>query len=293
MRIRRAIVFCVAISFSILVVACAIAAEDKDLRVMTYNIRYGTAKDGENHWDKRKEFLVDVINKFEPDLLGTQETLGFQRDFLAEKLPNYGSVGVGRDDGREAGEMMALFYKLDRFRKVDEGHFWFSETPDLAGSKGWDTSLPRMVTWVKLEDKQNGNEQLMFFNTHFDHRGPKARLESAKLLRQKIAELSNGCAAILTGDLNSAEGSEPYKALFGELDAVGSPVVDCYRKVHPERGANEGTTTAFKPTANNNSRIDFIACSPQWQVVSAEIDHAAKDERAPSDHFPIEVVLRR
>src|SRR5262249_3779128 len=151
-----------------------------------------TAKDAENHWDKRKEFMVEVINKFGPDLLGTQETLSFQRNFLAERLPGYGCVGVGRDDGREKGEMMALYFKLDRFRKLDEGHFWLSETPETVGSKSWDSSLPRMVTWVKLEDKQIGDSPLYFFNTHFDHMGPKARLSSARLLRQKIIELASG-----------------------------------------------------------------------------------------------------
>src|SRR5262245_47041852 len=147
------------------------------LRVMTFNIRYGTANDGENHWDKRKEFLIDTIKAFDPDLLGTQETLGFQRDYLAEKLPGYGVLGVGRDDGKEQGEMMALYFKQARFMKTAEGHFWYSEKPDTPGSKGWDTSLPRMATWVWLQDRKNPSaSQIMFVNTHFDHRGPTARL---------------------------------------------------------------------------------------------------------------------
>src|SRR5215204_1975530 len=107
------------------------------LRVMTFNIRYGTAKDGENHWDKRKEFLVETIKAFSPDLLGTQETIGFQRDYLAQNLPDYGVVGVGRDDGQEKGEMMAVYFKQSRFDKQAEGHFWLSEMPETVGSKGW------------------------------------------------------------------------------------------------------------------------------------------------------------
>src|SRR5690348_4536765 len=101
-----------------------------ELRVMSFNIRYGTAKDGENHWDKRHQFLLETIQAFDPDLLGTQETLAFQREYLAEKLKVYDIFGVGRDDGREAGEMAALFYKRDRFEKLDGGNFWLSETPD-------------------------------------------------------------------------------------------------------------------------------------------------------------------
>ena len=112
-------------------------SQPSDVRVMTFNIRYGTANDGENHWEKRKDFLIETIKAFDPDLLGTQETLGFQRDYLAEKLKLYDVLGVGRDDGREAGEMAALYFKRSRFEKLDGGHFWLSETPDQAGSKSW------------------------------------------------------------------------------------------------------------------------------------------------------------
>lgn len=90
----------------------------RDIKVMSFNVRYGTAKDGENHWDKRKDFLADTIKAFGPDLLGTQETLGFQRDFLGEKLPGYDVLGVGRDDGKEKGEMMALYLRKERFEKL-------------------------------------------------------------------------------------------------------------------------------------------------------------------------------
>ena len=90
---------------------------------------------------------------FDPDLLGTQETLGFQRDYLAANLHGYDVLGVGRDDGQENGEMVALFYKRGRFEKIDGGHFWLSQTPDQPGSISWDSALPRMVTWVKLRDR--------------------------------------------------------------------------------------------------------------------------------------------
>src|SRR5262245_49393320 len=117
--------------------ASSIAAQEPkaDLRVMTFNVRYGTAKDEENHWDLRKEFLAETIKEFRPDLLGTQETLGFQRDFLAEKLPEYAVIGVGREDGKEKGEMMALYFKKERFEAPAEGHFWLSEMPEEVGSK--------------------------------------------------------------------------------------------------------------------------------------------------------------
>jgi endonuclease/exonuclease/phosphatase family metal-dependent hydrolase len=262
---------------------------------MSFNIRYGTADDGENRWDLRKEFLIETIKAFKPDLLGTQETLGFQRDYLAEKLPEYDWLGVGRDDGKDQGEMMALYYKRDRFEKQGGGHFWLSETPDSPGSKSWDSSLPRMVTWVKLKDRQSPSAPpIAFFNTHFDHRGPEARLESARLIRRQIATIGEGCSIIVTGDFNSGEGSEPYQALFAPADGQDSPVVDTFRAAHPERGENEGTGTGrFRAGDTSGPRIDWIAAGRDWQIVEAAIDRTAKGGRTPSDHFPVMAVLRR
>ncbi|WP_020475720.1 endonuclease/exonuclease/phosphatase family protein [Zavarzinella formosa] len=269
-------------------------ADDKtaDIKVMSFNVRYGTAKDGDNHWDKRKDFLADTVKAFGPDLLGTQETLGFQRDFLAEKLTGYEFMGLGRDDGKEKGEMMAIYWKKDRFEKTDGGHFWLSETPEKAGSKSWDTSLPRMATWVRLKDK-TGGKPILWVNTHFDHIGKVARVESAKLIRARLATLGKDCSLIVTGDFNSGEGSDPYKALFDLRDKAESPVLDSYRIAHPKREPNEGTTTPFKPGPNKGSRIDWIGVSRDWKVAASSIDYTERDGRTPSDHFPVTAVIRR
>lgn len=265
-----------------------------DVRVMSFNIRYGTAKDGENHWDRRKEFVVETIVKFDPDLLGTQETIGFQRDYLAEKLPQYGVLGVGRTDGREDGEMMAVYFKKDRFEKLDAGHFWLSETPDTVGSKSWDSSLPRMVTWIKLHDKRQPDAlPVAFFNTHFDHMGPTAREESGRLLRQRIATLGKDCSVIVTGDFNADEGSKPYLALFGAVEEQESPVVDSLRLLQPKREPGEGTFSGFKAGATKGARIDWIGVSRDWKVVEAGIDRTERDGRTPSDHYPVTALLRR
>lgn len=264
-----------------------------DVRVMSYNIRYGTANDGENHWDKRKEFLIETIKAFDPDLLGTQETLGFQRDYLAAQLAGYEVLGVGRDDGKEKGEMTALYFKRSRFEKLDGGHFWLSETPDVPGSKNWDAALTRMVTWVKLRDKQAPKAKpLVFFNTHFDHRGEQARLESARLLRRRVVELSKDSRVIVTGDFNAGEDSPPYQAFFGMQDGKPGPVTDVYRKVQPTRAANEGTFSSFKAESTSGPRIDWIGVAAGWTVVSAEIDRTARDGRTPSDHFAMKAVVR-
>ena len=213
---------------SIVVIATSVAAggaAEPVVRVMSYNIRYATAPDGENHWEKRKDLLAETVKAFDPDLLGTQETLASQRDYLAEKLKGHTAFAAGRDDGKEKGEMAALYFRSDRFEKLDGGHFWLSETPEKVGSKGWDAALPRVATWVKLKDKQAPAAVPVFYlNTHFDHRGVKARLESAKLDPSETwASSGPGCRLIVTGDFNAGEGSEPYKALFDKAGETGLP----------------------------------------------------------------------
>lgn len=267
-------------------------SETNSVRVMSFNLRYGSANDGENHWTKRRDFVLDTIKAFNPDVLGTQETLRFQADYLKENLPGYAWIGVGRNDGGEQGEMTAIFYRKDRFDVVKSGHFWLSESPEKPGSKSWDSSLPRMATWIELRDKRD-NEKRTFriFNTHFDHRGSKARLESAKLIRKRISAMAKGAPVILTGDFNCGQGSEPYQAMFAKAGDDASPVIDTYRAAHPKRGDDEGTFSGFKPGNTGGARIDWVACSRDWTVNSAAIDRTSKAGRTPSDHFPVTAVL--
>lgn len=268
------------------------ATPSKPVRVMSFNIRLGSANDGENHWNHRKEFLAETIRNFSPDLLGTQETELAQKNYLAEQLPDYTAFGAGRVDGKEAGEMSAIFYRTKRFKQLDGGHFWLSETPMVPGSISWDSSLPRMVTWVKLKDLEAaGNRTVWFLNTHFDHRGKQARIESAKMLHKRVSTLPKGAFVIATGDFNAGEGSEPYKELFTP-GAKGPLLIDAYRSKFPERMPGEGTYNNFRPDQKSGARIDWIAISPQWQIESFEVNHVSRDGRVPSDHFPLEAVLK-
>jgi endonuclease/exonuclease/phosphatase family metal-dependent hydrolase len=264
---------------------------NEDLRVMSFNIRYGTANDGENAWKNRSDLLIQTINQFQPDLLGTQETLAFQRNSLIEALPEFDYLAAGRDDGQEKGEMMALFYRKSRFKKLDGGHFWLSEKPDSIGSKSWDSSLPRMVTWVKLQDlKSTQAKPIVYFNTHFDHRGKVARLQSSQLLRRKASEIGSGCRVVISGDFNAAEGSEPYNALFAPNQNEIN-LVDTFRIKYPERKPGEGTFSGFKANSNQGERIDWIACSTDFKVNDAGIDRTNRDGRTASDHFAIFAIL--
>ena len=269
-------------------------AQTGEVRVMTYNVRYGTAPDGANHWDKRKESLLAAIRAFDPDLLGTQEVLAFQRDVLAAGLPGLTPWGAGREDGKEAGEMTLLFYRADRFEKVDGGFFWYSETPDVPGSRSWDAMFPRLAAWVRLRDRQAPDRPpLLFLTTHLDHPGRQARLESARLLRARIAALRQGGPAILTGDFNAGEGGEPYQATFAP-DAGGSILLqDAFRLAHPQRSPDEGTFSGFKASATGGARIDWIGATADWNVLACDIDRTARDGRTPSDHFAVTARLAR
>lgn len=265
---------------------------DRPVKVMTFNLRFATASDGENAWDKRKEFLAETIRAFNPDLLGTQETLASQRDYLSRAFPTHAVFAAGRDDGKDKGEMAALYWNTSRFEKLDGGHFWLSDTPERVGSKGWDSALPRIATWVKLREINSAKKPVLFLNVHLDHQGAKARLESAKLMRKMLGKLGEGCSIVVTGDFNTAEGSPPYEAFFGKSDSAVT-LIDAYRKVHPERKKDEGTFNAFRPDAINGPRIDWIGCSPDWNPTKASIDRTTKNGRCPSDHFPVTAELSR
>ena len=280
-----------------LLISCltSAAAVADDVKVMSFNIRYGSAKDGENHWEKRKTLVAETIKAFSPDLLGTQETLGFQKQFLDAHLPAYTSIGVGRDDGGQAGEMTAIFFRTERFERLEEGHFWLSETSEVVGSKSWDSSLPRICSWIKLRDRQNDGQPILFVNTHFDHRGVEARKESAKLLRVKIDELGQGLACIVTGDVIASPESEPHRILFaGPTDSPAGSILltDTFAKTHPDAANRGATFSGFRPNVLKGTRIDWIGVSKQWQIEAAEIDRTDYDGQTPSDHYPITATLK-
>lgn len=259
---------------------------------MSFNIRYGAADDGENHWKKRNWLVAETIKNFDPDLLGTQETLKFQADYLRGQLKAY--TYFGRSRMKTPNEHCGIFFKKKRFTQLAGGHFWLSESPDVVESKSWDSSLPRMASWVLLSDNtqadEPGQRPILFINTHFDHRGQVARLEAAKVIRERIKSLvriANQPHVIITGDFNTPEGSEPYQAFF-EDESLS--LVDTYRAVHPTRTENEGTFNGFQGRTDGG-RIDWILASGELAIEQAAIDSNNENGRYPSDHFPVTAVL--
>ncbi|MDQ3439772.1 MAG: endonuclease/exonuclease/phosphatase family protein [Planctomycetota bacterium] len=260
-----------------------------DLRVMSFNCRVSTLFDLHNTWGLRKRLLVDTIQNFRPDLLGTQEVLAPQADFLREQLKGYGFVGVGRDDGKRGGEMCGIFFRSDKFEKLDSGHFWLSQSPSKPGSKGWGALFPRLVTWVKLQPR-DGSATFCWFNTHLDAFSSRARLNGAKLLRLRMATIARGMPVLVTGDFNADAGSDPYQ----ELTSTKSPTAlsDTFRTVHAAGLEGDGTRHAFRG-GRGGPRIDWIlASSNGFHTLDADIDHTRSGIMFPSDHFPVTAVLR-
>jgi len=256
------------------------------LRVMTFNLLNGKHDLHVARWDKRKQLAADCIKAADPDLLGMQEVLEFQADYLRKQLPGYGFVGTGRADGKHAGEYVAIFFKSDRFEKLDEGHFWLSKTPDVPGSKDWLSAVPRIVTWVKLRTREEPVRTFYHFNTHFDPVSKWAQIESAGLLRRRVAEIAGSSPVIVTGDFNANAGNETHKTLLGEEGSEGLTLIDGFRAAHPQRQGNEGT---YRLPGNVRvpRRIDWILHTPHFRTVGAAVDLTNDAGRFPSDHYPV------
>jgi endonuclease/exonuclease/phosphatase family metal-dependent hydrolase len=267
---------------------CALAEPPAPLRVMTFNIRNSNAKDGADHWGHRKELFAKTVRDFDPDLLGTQEVLADQFDALAVMFPGHAAVGVARDDGKREGEWSAIYYRKSRFEQLDAGNFWLSESPDEVGSRSWDAACTRICTWARLRDRVSGKE-FLYANTHFDHKGDVARLESSKLIRKRLPVLAKGSPVILMGDFNCIEDDEPYRMLTNANGESGVALIDSYRAVHPKRAQDEASFHGFKGTVAG-SRIDWILHTSQFKATAAEIVHAGNG-RFSSDHYPVTAVL--
>ncbi len=270
------------------------AAEDSgdatpSMTVMSFNIRYDNEGDGEDRWQARRELVTATIEQYGPDLLGTQEVLAHQAQYLRESLAGFGFHGVGRDDGKQQGEFTAVFFRQERFEYVEGGHFWLSERTDEPGSVSWDSSMTRMASWIRVRDRTN-QRLLLFVNTHFDHRGRMARTESAGVLATFIEKHRGDAAVVVTGDFNCDDKSAAYERLT-DSDGQGAGLVDSYRATHPEREPQEGTFNGFRGRTGG-PRIDWILHSADLETVTATIVRDHQQGRYPSDHFPVVAQLR-
>lgn len=251
----------------------------QNIRIITYNIRYNNPGDGINAWPNRSQQVAALLEFHQADIFGLQEALIGQIQDINKQLPHMKWVGVGRDDGKEAGEFSPLFYNSKKFKALKSGWFWLSQTPEKPGL-GWDAACNRICTWLLLEaDKKD--QQFMVFNTHFDHQGMKARTESAKLILQKIKELNrDNLPVILTGDFNLTPEQEPISVITKELKDSRSISKDAPY-------GPTGTFNGFKFDSPLKDRIDYVFVNERIEVKQYGVLSDSKDQRYPSDHLPV------
>jgi endonuclease/exonuclease/phosphatase family metal-dependent hydrolase len=260
------------------------------LRVMSFNVRYAAAPDGENAWPKRTELFFDTIAAFAPDLIGFQEVLAVQHDALTARMPEYGFTGVARIDGQRQGEWACLAYRKARFTAVDSGNFWLSATPEVAGSKSWDAGQTRICSWVRLRETATGKE-FFFANTHLDDKGNVSRQEASRLLASRLPQLAASLPALLTGDFNLTEDNPAYAILVQPTTPGAIRWIDSFREVNPQRGPEEASSHSFKGRTKG-SRIDFIFHTDHFLATESAIDRTTREGRYPSDHYPVTAVLQ-
>jgi len=260
--------------------------------VMSFNIRRGTAKDGKNHWIYRRNRVCELLNDYRPDVLGLQEALDFQVSEIRDMLPGYEKVGVGSLGGAK-GLFNAIFYDAKRFIPSLEGTFWFSDTPDIAGSKRWGNILPRTCTWVRLIEKDSGRA-FYFYNVHLDHISRRSRKNSVVFLTQFIYTRSSPDSFVLTGDFNSRETSAPIRYLKGKIPlrirTKGSvlnleSLLDTFRARYP----NVRNVVSFHGYRRRLFRfkLDYIFVPTSVRVLDARIIQPQWKKSYPSDHFPL------
>jgi endonuclease/exonuclease/phosphatase family metal-dependent hydrolase len=257
----------------------------QDLKVMTYNIRLDLASDDENSWSNRKENVSNLINFYEPDILGIQEGLPHQVQFLDSMLLGYKVVGEGREGGKN-GEHSSIFFKSRKFELIECDTFWLSETPDEV-SKGWDAALNRICTYGIFKDNET---ELLFcvFNTHFDHVGEVARNKSAQLIHQKVSQLNTkDYPVIIMGDFNLEPQSEPILFLSNQYNHVKSDAKLIYN--------SGGTFNGFefhKPILKEKEIDHIFVSKKSFEIKKYAVLTDSYSCKYPSDHFPVLVELK-
>ena len=285
------------ITFTITSTNTMIVAQTSSFTAMSFNIRYDNPDDGQHAWPNRKQYVVDVINRYSAKIIGIQEAEYHQLTYLDDQLTSYSWFGVGRDDGEKKGEFTAIFYNTERFELLEHDTFWCSETPEKP-APGWDAALPRTVTWGLLHDRET-SRQFRIYNNHFDHRGEQARSKCAKLLLQKIdAHQPNENAqkgpvpVLVTGDFNARPDSPPYQILTGKTD--GNQPLHLSDSKHitetKPRGPN-GTFTGFDRSQEIDEPIDYIFVNGGITIHTHTTIDDIYDGILPSDHYPVAVEM--
>lgn len=251
----------------------------QQFKVMTFNIRLSLDSDKENAWTKRKDDAMGLMAYYHPDIMGVQEALPQQMRDIKAKLTNYDYIGVGRDDGKDAGEYSAIFYDKNRLKVLESGTFWLSETPDVP-SKGWDAAYPRICTYGLFKDSKTG-KKFWALNLHFDHVGNVARVKSSQMILERIKKMNpKSYPLVLTGDFNLTEDTEPIQIMSKSLDD------SFYHSKTPHYGP-KATWQAFDINTIAKDRIDYIFVKGFTVLSNRTINDRRSNNLYPSDHFPV------
>lgn len=286
---KRTLLFTLILLFTVIMIQPDMI-QAEPLRVMSFNIRYNNPGDGVNAWPNRKENVADMIAKIHnADIAGLQEVLHGQLMDLDALLPDtYSYLGVGRDNGLQKGEYSCILYRNDKFEVLATNTFWLAENTEVPGMVSWDSSLTRIVTWAKFKEKNSGKE-FFFFNTHFDHRGREARVESAKLIVHKSKSIAGDAPTIITGDFNARETSPPYAVLSGK-EPAGDLKSDLKDGRYVSNNGHEGptsTTTSWDALRGEENKIDYIFVRNGVEVLTHKVLDDKFGKYYPSDHLPV------
>ena len=269
--------------FSVFALICC-GKKQHDLTVMTFNIRLDTQADGINRWEARIPLFTGYMDSVAPDIVGMQEVLHNQLLDILDIMPGYAYTGTGRDDGMQGGEYSPVFFREDRFTLYDHSQFWLSETPEIPGSLSWDAAITRIVSWAALKDRQSG-DLIYAFNTHFDHRGVQARLNSIELLSEKIKEIAGDSPVIVLGDFNIRKESDDYRFMidtFSENNGLSNAELISRAPVTGAESTFNGFRTDIEPRV-----IDFIFVDNNLYVSSYRVDKVMENGIFISDHWPV------
>lgn len=268
------------ILFPLLLVVMSITAYAQQYTLGSFNVRNDNAGDVGNRWEQRKVSAANMMRFHQFDVFGVQEAFKSQVDDLAGLLPEFGQYGKGRDDGQDKGEHASVFYRKDKFKLLNKGDFWLSETPDKPGL-GWDaTCCNRICSWVQLQDLKTG-KKFYFFNAHFDHEGKIARVESGKLIVKKIKEIAGSASAVFTGDLNGGHTSEWYLTL-----ANSGFLTDTYTQVKNPY-VNNPSFNGWGKNLDGYEIIDHVFVTKSFTASRWGVLTDTYRGKFMSDHFPI------
>lgn len=274
MHMKRLTLLIMAVAFMLPQTIMAGKPENTELKVMSYNIRLGSANDGTNSWAMRYTATGEMLDDQKPDVFGVQEALDYQVRYI-EEMCGYEYVGVGRENGKSEGEHMAIFWNKKTVSMLKWGTFWLSETPEKP-SMGWDAACKRTATWALMKDKRTG-KKFYFINTHLDHKGAEAQKNGLKLIVDRLSEINpDGYPMVLTGDFNIT----PENKALTELDA----------KMQSARKIAEKTDSldTYNGWGRGSGVIDYIYVSgfsscPEFQTVVKRYN----DRKFVSDHYPV------